>query len=89
MSDQKQIQVTLEKLELTQEDVQHFYQMAEDMPHRYAKQVLGLLEDKIKTQLEAKVKALQAEYEEKLKETQLEHAEAKGELKALQAIHGE
>lgn len=75
----QQVKVTLEELILTQKDVEQFYILAEDMPHKYAKQMLGLLESKVKEQLEAKVAKLQAEYNEK----QLELAKTRGEVEGL------
>lgn len=89
MSEQKQVQVTLDELILKQEDVQQFYVLAEELPHKYAKQVLGLLEGKIKEQLEAKVKKLQDEYQAELQKLELEKKIAETEVTTLQAVHGE
>lgn len=63
MSDQKQVQVTLEELVLKQSDVEQFYALADEIPHKYAKPLLSIIEGKIKEQLEAKVAKLKAEYE--------------------------
>ena len=69
----KQVQVTLEKLTLNQSDVNQIYLIADEMPHKYARQIIGFIEDKVKEQLQAKVDELQAQYQKEL--------EAKSQLK--------
>jgi hypothetical protein len=71
---------------LTKTDVDQLFLIAEEMPHKWAKQVLGFIEGKITDQLKAKVEKLQKEYQEKLQQAQLEKAEVEGELKTLKAV---
>lgn len=80
MSDQKQVQVTLEELVLKQADLEQFYAIAGETLHKYAVPFIAFIESKIKEQLEAKVAKLQKEYQEELAKANLNLAEAKGEL---------